>query len=54
MRARTSVAAFRLALEKDRSGGVRLGWHSFRDGESEIHTTEPYTSFWRRFGAVSI
>jgi len=46
-----SEAAFRVALEKDEHGDSRLRWYRFRDGESEIHTTEPNTSFWRRFGA---
>ena len=42
--------AFRLALEKTKSGNEKLIWHRNVNGESRVYTTEPNTSFWRRFG----
>jgi putative cardiolipin synthase len=43
-------ASFRLALEKGSKGDSRLVWHRDRGDGSEVYTTEPNTSFWRRFG----
>ncbi len=33
-----------------RDGDERLCWYRTVDGETSVETTEPNTSFWRRFG----
>jgi putative cardiolipin synthase len=42
--------AFRLALETDSKGEQAIVWYHLEDGVEERYTTEPFTSFWRRFG----
>jgi len=44
------AVAFRLALEKDRNGDEIIVWHRSIDAVDYRYTTEPNTSFWRRFG----
>jgi putative cardiolipin synthase len=41
--------AFRLELVSKRDGSQSIVWHHTENGEAKIYTTEPYTSFWRRF-----
>ena len=43
--------AFRLKLEVDQDGVEHTTWHGFVDGKQTRLTTEPYTGFWKRFGA---
>ena len=43
--------AFRLALETNSKGEQAIVWYHQEDGVEERYTTEPFTSFWRRFGA---
>ena len=42
--------AFRLALEKNDKGEEILVWYRRTDDGEKRYTTEPNTSFWRRFG----
>lgn len=42
--------AFRLELKTDKDGLNRIYWYGRQNGEEQIFTVEPYTSFWRRFG----
>jgi putative cardiolipin synthase len=43
--------AFRLALETNSKGEQAIVWYHQEDGVEDRYTTEPFTSFWRRFGA---
>jgi len=43
--------AFRLALETNSKGEEVIVWYHLEDGVEARYTTEPFTSFWRRFGA---
>jgi putative cardiolipin synthase len=43
-------AAFRLELHTDADGHRRLLWHGHENGEEQVYTVDPYTSFWRRLG----
>jgi putative cardiolipin synthase len=42
--------AFRLSLERDKRGEEIIVWHRRTESGSVRYTTEPNTSFWRRFG----
>jgi putative cardiolipin synthase len=42
--------AFRLELERTRDGTEHIVWYAMEEGREQIFTTDPYTSFWRRFG----
>jgi putative cardiolipin synthase len=42
-------AAFKLALDVDDEGNEHTTWTGLIDGEQKTLTTEPYTSFWKRF-----
>ena len=42
--------AFRLSLEEDARGEEIIVWNRQTESGSERYTTEPNTSFWRRFG----
>jgi len=48
--------SFRLALETDSKGEEAIVWYHVEDGIEQRYTTEPFTSFWRRFsvGFLSI
>ena len=42
--------AFRVELHKDEDDGMEfLRWVTIRNGESKTYTSDPHTSFWRRF-----
>jgi putative cardiolipin synthase len=43
--------AFRLELVKGKSGGDKLLWHGIVNGKPVTFTSEPYASFWQKFGA---
>lgn len=42
--------AFRLELDVNEQGGEKILWHGLVDGEKQVFTVDPYTTFWRRFG----
>jgi len=42
--------AFRLELVDKAEGRQSIIWHRTENGETQTYTTEPNTSFWRRFG----
>jgi len=42
--------AFRLELKKDGDGDESILWHGIVDGEPRVFDTDPYSSFWQRFG----
>jgi len=42
--------AFRLELQGDDQGHVRIIWHGLIDGTQQTLHVDPYTSFWKRFG----
>ena len=42
--------AFRLELEGADNGTGQIVWHGIVDGKQQTLDTEPYTSFWKRFG----
>jgi putative cardiolipin synthase len=42
--------AFRLELKKDKDGLERIYWHGLENDQPRLFDTEPYASFWRRFG----
>jgi putative cardiolipin synthase len=42
--------AFRLELTDKQNGAEQLLWHGHADGQPVVHTADPYTGFWRRFG----
>jgi putative cardiolipin synthase len=46
---RIDEVAFRLTLETDEQGGEQLRWHGQVEGEPTTFTSDPNTSFWRRF-----
>jgi len=41
---------FRLTLEDDGQGVEQLRWHGLVDGKTTTFSSDPHTSFWRRFG----
>ena len=43
--------AFRLDLQRDDQGNEQIVWHGLIDGEQQTLSVDPYTSFWKRFGA---
>lgn len=45
-----NLQAFRLELHTDEEGYEEILWHDYEDGKPVIFDTDPYTSFWRRFG----
>jgi putative cardiolipin synthase len=47
---RIDEVAFRLTLEEDAQGSEQLRWHGLVEGEAVTFTSDPNTSFWRRFG----
>jgi cardiolipin synthase C len=42
--------AFRLQLVTDEKGLEFISWHGLEEGKERTWTTDPHTSFWRRFG----
>ena len=42
--------AFRLELETNEQAGENIIWHGLVDGQEQVFTVDPYTSFWRRLG----
>jgi putative cardiolipin synthase len=47
---RIDEVAFRLTLEEDAQGQEQLRWHGLVEGEPVTFSSDPNTSFWRRFG----
>jgi len=43
-------ASFRVGIEQEHNGKIRLRWYRQRDGGEDVYITEPNTSVWRRFG----
>jgi putative cardiolipin synthase len=47
---RIDEVGFRLSLEEDAQGQEQLTWHGLVEGEPVTFSSDPNTSFWRRFG----
>ena len=46
--------AFRLELEAGRSGGEKIVWYRETDDGVTLHSTEPNSGWWRRFGNLML
>jgi putative cardiolipin synthase len=40
--------AFRLELKKESNGSDKIVWHGLVDGEQQVFSVEPHTTFWQR------